>query len=140
MKNIKDILTHIKYSPEFKKINTQSVLLQLIELLPLNLRRGVLFAYTKQQILFFVVTHPVFKDEFKYSENLIRDLLKKLHLANIDEIRCFVTNKKSVKDEFQYEKITIQKYNERSNGVFDNTIEDKELYKVFEDIRETIKK
>ena len=140
MKNIKDILTHIKYSPEFKKINTQSVLLKLIELLPLNLRRGVLFAYTKQQTLYFVVTHPVFKDEFKYSENLIRDLLKKLHLANIDEIRCFVTNKKSVKDEFQYEKIVIEKYNERSNAVFENNIEDKELYKIFEDIRETIRK
>ena len=140
MKNVKDILTHIKYSPEFKKINTQSVLLKLIDLLPSNIKKGVAFAYTKNQTLFFVVSHPVYKMEFKYNESLIRDLLKKMNLANIDKIECFVTNRKTKKDNFEYEKFEIEKLNERSNGIFDNNIQDKELYKIFEEIRQTIKK
>ena len=140
MKNVKEILSHIKYSPEFKKINTQSVLLKLIDLLPFNIKKGVLFAYTKNQTLFFVVSHPVYKMEFKYNETLIRDLLKKLHIANIDKVDCFVTNRKTKTDSFEYEKVEIEKIKERSNGLFDNNIEDKELYKLFEEIRETIKK
>jgi hypothetical protein len=140
MKNVKEILTHIKYSPEFKKINTQSVLLKLIDLLPFNIKKGVAFAYTKNQTLFFVVTHPVYKMEFKYNETLIRDLLKKLQIANIEKIECFVTNRKTKKDDFEYEKIEIEKLKERSHGIFDNNIEDKELYKLFEEIREVIKK
>lgn len=139
MKNIKEILTHIKYSPEFKKINTQSALNKLIELLPFNIKKGVLFAYTKNQTLFFVVSHPVYKMEFKYSENLIKDLLKKLHLANIEEVKCFVTNKKVDDKNFEYEKVVIEKIKEKSNGIFDNNIEDKNLYNIFEEIRNIVK-
>lgn len=142
MKNTNEILTHIKYSPEFKKINTQSALLKLIDSLPVSIKKGVAFAYTKNQTLFFVVYHPVYKTEMKieYNQTLIRDLLKKLQIANVEKIECFVTNKKVKKDFFEYEKIEIEKVNEKSYGLFDNNIEDKDLYNLFEDIRKTIKK
>ena len=93
MKKVNDILTHLKYNPEFKKINTNDTIEKLIDALPLKLKKGVKFAYIKRQILFFVLTHPVYKMEFEYNKSLIKSLLKKANITNVDDIQFFVTNK-----------------------------------------------
>jgi hypothetical protein len=139
MKNMKDIINHLRYSPEFKKINTQSALNKLIDLLPPNLKKGVYFTYTKQQTLFFVLTHPVYKMEFKYNESLIRNLLKTLKIANIEDIKFFVTNKIEKNKKVDNESVK-ESYIERSNALFDNNIDsDENLRETFEKIREIIK-
>lgn len=68
MKKINEILSHLKKSPEFRKINTQKTIQDFIDLLPPSLKKGVKFAYVKADILYFVLTHPVYKMEFEYNK------------------------------------------------------------------------
>ena len=136
MKKASDILTHLKFCPEFKKIGTNITLDNLIQTLPPKLKNGVKFAYIKQQILFFVLTHPVYKMEFEYNKELIKSLLKKAHIANVEDIRFFVTNKREKKEEV---KENTPFYEEKSHGIFENNTEDETLFKTFEEIRQIIK-
>lgn len=136
MKKMNEILTHLKYNPEFKKLNTHTTLQKLINTLPLKLKKGVKFAYIKKDVLFFVLTHPVYKMEFSHNKDLIRSLIKTLGIANIAEINFFVTNVIEKKEEITEEKPF---YTERSYGIFENFIEDKQLHSKVESIRKLIK-
>lgn len=53
MKNASEILTHLKYYPEFKKINTNITIERLIKSLPLKLNKGIKFGYIKKPNSFF---------------------------------------------------------------------------------------
>lgn len=136
MKKVNDILTHLKFNPEFKKLNTHTTLQKLINTLPLKLKKGVKFAYIKKDVLFFVLTHPVFKMEFTHSKDLVWSLLKTLGIANISDIQFFVTNVMEKKEEPVEEK---PYFAERSYGIFENYIEDKVLHHKIELIRKLIK-
>lgn len=135
MKKVNDILTHLKYSPEFKKINTNMKLDNLIQALPMKLKKGVKFAYVKRQILFFVLTHPVYKMEFEYNKEIIKSLLKKAGIANVEDIRFFVTNKLERKE---VKKVESPFFQERSYGIFENKTHNERLHKKFEEIRSII--
>ena len=135
MKKVNDILTHLRYSPEFKKINTNEKLEKLIHVLPLKLKKGVKFAYIKRQILFFVLKHPVYKMEFEYNKEIIKSLLKKASIENVEEIRFFVTNKLEKKE---VKIVEEPSFKERSYGIFENKIKDQKLHKTMEDIRKII--
>ena len=136
MKKINEILSHLKNNPEFSKINTSFLIKKFIEVLPLKLKKGVKFAYEKNQTLFFVLTHPVYKMEFEYNKADIKSLLKNFKIANVEDIGFFVTN--------VIEKKVLQKthepiYKERSYGIFENKVKDERLFRKFERIREIIK-
>ena len=136
MKKINEILSHLKNNPEFSKINTSFLIKKFIEVLPLKLKKGVKFAYVKNQTLFFVLTHPVYKMEFEYNKADIKSLLKNFKIANVEDIGFFVTN--------VIEKKVIQKthepiYKERSYGIFENKVKDERLFRKIERIREIIK-
>ena len=137
MKKVNDILSHLKYSPEFKKIGTTNTLDKLTEALPAKLKKGIKFTYIKRQILFFVLTHPVYKMEFEYNKSLIKSLLKSANIANVDDIQFFVTNKIEKKEEKIIKEDPF--YKERSYGLFENSVSNEKLHKLFEDIRNTIK-
>ena len=137
MKKVNDILSHLKYSPEFKKINTSITLEKLIESLPKKLSKGVKFAYIKRQILFFVLTHPVYKSEFEYNKSLIKSLLKTANIANIDDIKFFVTNKIEKKN--KNIEVQIPFFKERSYGIFENKTKNEKINQLFEEIRTIIK-
>lgn len=137
MKKVNDILKHLKYSPEFKKINTNITLDNLIQSLPLKLKKGVKFAYIKKQILFFVLTHPVYKMEFEYNKQIIKSLLKKASIANVEDIKFFVTNKLEKKE---IKKVEEPFFPERSYGIFENKTKDEKLHRKFEEIRKIISK
>lgn len=130
------ILSHLKNNPEFRKINTNKSIQQLIEILPLKLKKGVKFAYVKRQILYFVLTHPVYKMEFEYNKALINSLLKTVNIANIENVQFFVTNKREKKEKKVEESPS---YKERSYGIFANSIKDEELHNKLEEIRDIIK-
>ena len=93
MKNLNEILCHLKKNPEFRKINTSSTIEKFINVLPLKLKKGVKFGYIKGQTLYFVLTHPVYKMEFEYNKADIKSLLKNANFDNVNEIAFFVTNK-----------------------------------------------
>ncbi|XPV69798.1 MAG: DUF721 domain-containing protein [Halarcobacter sp.] len=136
MKKINEILSHIKNYPEFRKINTHETIQRFIEILPLKLKKGIKFAYVKRQTLYFVLTHPVYKMEFEYNKSLINTLLKKANIANIEDLKFFVTNQIEKKQESKTEESF---YKERSYGIFENPISDEKLHKRFEEIRAIIK-
>lgn len=136
MKKINEILSHLKNNPEFSKINTSFLIKKFIEVLPLKLKKGVKFAYVKNQTLYFVLTHPVYKMEFEYNKADIKSLLKNFKIANVEDIGFFITNVIEKKEE---QKAPILLYKERSYGIFENKVKDEYLFKKFEKIREIIK-
>lgn len=136
MKKINEILSHLKNNPEFSKINTSFLIKKFIEVLPLKLKKGVKFAYVKNQTLYFVLTHPVYKMEFEYNKADIKSLLKKFNLEDIENIEFFVTN---VIEKKESKKEVEPMYKERSYGIFENKAKDEMIFKKFEKIREIIK-
>ncbi len=136
MKKINEILSHLKNNPEFSKINTSFLIKKFIEVLPLKLKKGVKFAYVKNQTLYFVLTHPVYKMEFEYNKADIKSLLKNFKIANVEEIGFFITNVIEPKVE---QKEPTSLYTERSYGIFENKAKNEQIFKKFEKIREIIK-
>ncbi|NCB11380.1 hypothetical protein CP963_01725 [Arcobacter cloacae] len=136
MKKINEILSHLKNNPEFRKINTSFLIMKFIDALPLKLKKGVKFGYVKNQTLYFVLTHPVYKMEFEYNKADIKSLLKNFKIANVEDIAFFVTNVIDKKEEEKEEKPL---YIERSYGIFENKAKDEKIFKKFEKIREIIK-
>ena len=137
MKKLNEILSHIKNNPEFRRINTSTIIEQFINILPLKLKKGVKFAYVKNQTLYFVLKHPVYKMEFEYNKADIKSLLKKTKLEEVYDINFFVTNK--IEKNKQNEKHELPKYKERSFGIFTNSIKDNDLHNKLEEIRGIIK-
>ena len=136
MKKINEILSHLKNNPEFSKINTSFLIKKFIEVLPLKLKKGVKFAYVKNQTLYFVLTHPVYKMEFEYNKADIKSLLKNFKIANVEDIGFFITNVIEKKEE---PKEPIPLYIERSYGIFENKAKNEQIFRKFEKIREIIK-
>ncbi len=136
MKKINEILSHLKNNPEFRKINTSILITKFIDVLPLKLKKGIKFGYVKNQTLFFVLTHPVYKMEFEYNKALIKSLLKNFKIANVEDIGFFVTN---VIEKKESVKKLEPMYTERSYGIFENKAKDEMIFKKFEKIREIIK-
>ncbi|MGM0519691.1 MAG: DciA family protein [Campylobacterota bacterium] len=136
MKKLNEILSHIKNNPEFRRVNTSTIIEQFINILPLKLKKGVKFAYVKNQTLYFVLKHPVYKMEFEYNKADIKSLLKKSRLEEVYDIKFFVTNKLEKK---QNKQTTTPKYEERSFGIFTNLSKDEKLHNKFEQIRKIIK-
>lgn len=136
MKKINEILSHLKNNPEFSKINTSFLIKKFIEVLPLKLKKGVKFAYVKNQTLYFVLTHPVYKMEFEYNKADIKSLLKNFKIANVEDIGFFITNVIEKKED---PKEPLPLYIERSYGIFENRAKDEYIFKKFEKIRKIIK-
>ena len=110
--------------------------MKFIDVLPLKLKKGVKFGYIKNQTLYFVLTHPVYKMEFEYNKADIKSLLKKFKIANVEDIGFFVTN---IIEKKETKKTDEPLYKERSYGIFENKAKDEKLFKKFERIRDIIK-
>ena len=136
MKKINEILSHLKNNPEFSKINTSFLIKKFIEVLPLKLKKGVKFAYVKNQTLYFVLTHPVYKMEFEYNKADIKSLLKNFKIANVEDIGFFITN---VIEKKESPKEPSPLYIERAYGIFENRAKNEQIFRKFEKIREIIK-
>lgn len=145
MKDSKTIISHLKKHPSLKTLEQEECFDILIKLLPYSLSNFIKFIYTKNDTLFFVLNHPSAKMEFNYKRNLIKEILKKIEnfhpnckCINLKEVKAFVSNKKTPKEE--EEKETKIFYKERSNGTFTNNTKDENLHAIFEEIRKEIEK
>lgn len=132
-----EIIKHLKSNPQFSKINSSQAIDKFVTLLPMKLSKGVKFGYVKNNILFFVLTHPVFKMEFEYNKALIKSLLKTYKEIQVEDVKFFVTNVIEKKE--NNEKV-VEFYEERSYGIFENKVKNPKLNKKFEEIRNLIKK
>ncbi|RBQ29218.1 DUF721 domain-containing protein [Aliarcobacter vitoriensis] len=137
MKKINEILTHIQNTPSFDKINTFLEIKRFVNILPLKLKSGIKFAYLKNDTLVFVLIHQIYKVEFEYAKNDILALIKSSNFKNITKLSFFVSN--SVERVKKGTEESVEKYDERAYGIFENRVKDEKLFKKFEDIRAIIK-
>ncbi|WP_294876201.1 MULTISPECIES: hypothetical protein [unclassified Sulfurospirillum] len=105
------------------------------------------FVYTKNDTLFFVLNHPCAKMEFNYKRNLIKSLLKEVHVhfpecgcLHVNEVQAFVTNQKSEEEALIVSANSEIFYAEQATGAFETLCEDEKLHSLFEAIKETIAK
>ncbi len=117
-----------------------------IRLLPFSLKSGIAFGYIQNDILFFVLKHPAFKQEFYHKISLVKQLLKtyqkeKSQLCKVQDIKYFVTHNAYHKEQDNLQEQEIkQSYGELSCGNFINYAKDDEIYQIFENIRQIILK
>ena len=126
-KKINEILSHLKNNPEFSRINTSFLIQKFIEVLPLKLKKGVKFVYIKNQTLYFVLTHPVYKMEFEYNKADIKSLLKSLKLQMLKILDSFITNviekKRKKKNHFYYTPSVLMEFSkigQKNEYIFKN--------------------
>ena len=140
MKTAFDVLSHIVSLPQFHKIAMQLHILEFLNHMPLSLKKGVAFSFVRENILFFALKHPSFKQEFNYKLPLIKSALNTFQiqrnkLLEITEIRAFVTDKIPQKKEVE---VYVQTKRELAKGEFENLATDEEIYTKFEQIRKEI--
>ncbi|PZT47505.1 hypothetical protein B6S12_08700 [Helicobacter valdiviensis] len=129
-------LSHLFQTPKYKSLQAMN---RFVLALPFSVRQGILFTYTKNHIMFFVLKHQGFKLEFNYKLTIIKSLLKEYQktsgeLLEIQEIKSFVSNRVQKKVEQEIKK----SYGELAKGEFINFAENEEFYAIFERIRECI--
>ncbi len=144
MKKASYIISHLKSKPYLKNLQHVDCYNLLLSLLPKSLSEHTRFIYQKNDTLFFVLKHPGVKMEFNYKRNLIKNILKKLIelnpqciFMNSNEIKAFVTNKSTNKENINFKNKQIR-YKERSHASFENRSDNEEIKKIFEQIRKTI--
>jgi len=143
MKDAKSIISHLVQQPSMKKYAHMHCFERLLGLLPKSFTSLVRFVYTKNETLFFVLSHPAGKMEFNYKRSLIKSLLSQIiiHFPECDclhvkEIQSFVTNQRE--KEIPLSLSTHIPYEERATGTFTNHCQDPKLNALFEAIKETI--
>jgi len=143
MKDAKSIISHLVQQPSMKKYEHMRCFERLLGLLPKSFTSLVRFVYTKNETLFFVLSHPAGKMEFHYKRSLIKSLLSQIiiHFPECDcllvkEIQSFVTNQSE--KEIPLALSSAISYEERATGTFTNHCQDPKLSALFEAIKETI--
>ncbi|TLD85052.1 hypothetical protein LS70_000365 [Helicobacter sp. MIT 11-5569] len=139
-------MTHLLNSPSFRKLHEVRESQYFIQLLPLSLKNGIAFSFTRDKILFIALKHPCFKQEFYHKIALVKQLLKQYQqeknaLLQTTDIKVFVTHNIYQKEvEKNQEKAIPQTYGELSKGEFKNLAQNPEIYALFESIRNVILK
>jgi hypothetical protein len=141
MKNAMHILTHLRHQPRFKKLAHYDCINKVQKLFPPHLQRLVRYGYIRNNILYFVLSHPGGKQEFDSIIGSIKTPLK-LHPplecreTAFNDIRAFVSYKASFKPAAKNP--TVYRYHERSEGSFANRARDEKLRSIIESIRAII--
>ena len=141
MKNSAQILSHLQHQPQFSKLSQQGCIKSVQDLFPPHLQRMVRYGYIRNDILFFVLSHPGAKQEFDIIIDSIKTPLKAYPPTScqntpFNDIRAFVSHKRPVK--LKSKKRTEVLYKERSSGSFSNPTTDEKLHKIIEEIRRLI--
>lgn len=146
MKSAKDIINHLINYPSYKELKNHSECSKFLEILGRNLSQLVKFCYVKNNILFFVMHHPLGLQEMRSdsSINIIRSLLKTYCDFNKNSILCSVGDIKFfVAKNLTFTKTQAPKseilFIEPSKGGFKNLAKNKQIYEKFEKIREIIR-
>ena len=142
MKSVNQIISHIISKPQYKKIAQKKCFDKVVKLLPPHLKNAVLFTYTKNKVLFFVLNHPGLKMEFHYKVSFLKNLLKQVKsldpnchdMQDISDIKFFVSNKPNKREKPQKKFI----YKELSSGEFKILTKNKKLQKLFSQIKDAI--
>lgn len=136
MKDISQIISLIKSQRNFVKLNSSEGFDKILKQLPPNISNGVDFLFVKNDILFFVLKHQIYKVECEYNRVTIKNLLTLVQEIKASRVEFIVTNKKpQVIQKVQ----KLATYEEKSDGEFENYFEDIKMQEIFEKIRSQIK-
>jgi hypothetical protein len=144
MKRANLIIEHIKNLPQFKLMNQYYCCKRFISLLNPRFQKAIAFSYVKDETLYIALSHPGFKMELyskiEYLKSIltgIRDYDEECKNFKASRIVIFNSKLKSVIRK-KREDSTIPYYEERAEGNFEVNIEDIDLKRIFERIRERI--
>jgi hypothetical protein len=144
MQTASSIITHIRHLPQFKLFDNYYCYNKYISLLNPRFRKAIAFVYIKKGTLFLALSHPGVKWELNSNHDLLKSILTML--INMDEkckklkankIVLFNSKYYSVVKDTEVED-TIPHYKERSFGRFNIEIHDKQLEKMFLEIKDLI--
>jgi len=143
MKNASQIITSLQNKPQFSKLSRYKCIGKIQSAFTPALQKMIKFGYIKNDILFFVLTHPAGKQEFDNSIQTIKSALK-FHMPKecegcvLQDIKAFVTHTPpSTPKLFATDSLAV--YKERSSGNFTITIEDPKLHTLVQTIQTLIK-
>lgn len=142
MKNAGQIINSIQNKPQFSKLSKYKCMKRIESIFTLSLQKMIKFSYIKNDILFFVLSHPGAKQEFDNNIQNIKSALK-FHMPQeceetlIKDIKAFVTHTPQ-KQQKNIEK-KLFRYKERSSGDFDVDIKDERLNSLVKSIQSIIK-
>ncbi len=144
MKKVSMILSHLTNQPQFKYLKQESCYKKYISLLGAKWQKAVAFIYIKNDTLFIAVTHPGFKMELNYNQDLLISLLKQLasldatcEMMKASKIAIFHSKYRSIVKE-KAEESTVPYYSELSSANFDIEYLDDTLKEKFEAIKKSI--
>lgn len=142
MKNSKEIISHLRSQPSFKKVKTQECIQKVVLILPPGIIQRVRFSYVKNHTLFFVLNHPGAKFEF---DNIIKSIKKLLiEFINscdttllVNDVKAFATHKPET---ISIEPLHLEtaEFQERSRASFKNPFHTSTMYQKLEEIRAII--
>jgi hypothetical protein len=142
MKNASQIINSIQNKPQFSKLSKYSCIKKISSLFTPALQKMIKFGYFKSNTLFFVLNHPLAKQEFDNNIQNIKSALN-FHTPNeciehkINDIKAFVTHT-PIKKQPPIKKTQFH-YKERANGNFTINIRDEKLKKLAKTIQMIIK-
>ena len=142
MKNASQIINSIQSKPQFAKLSKYSCIKRIESMFIPALQKMIKFSYIKNNILFFVLSHPAGKQEFDNNIEHIKSALK-FHTPKecsetlINNIKAFVTHT-PIKPLIVTKKI-VQVYKERASGNFSINIRDEKLNSLVKSIQKIIK-
>jgi hypothetical protein len=143
-RDVSELISNIKNKKEFNKLRTIEQINLIKETLPKKISDNISFGFIKNEVLFFVFTHPALLNEFRLQKQFILkniSILKEYNKINLKiiDIKGFAqkfVQKKS--DLFEYKGYNFI-YKEKSKGLFKNNFTNPQLYESFEKLRNNIK-
>jgi len=146
MKSANSILQHIHQLPEFKPLQTHYCYQKFISLLNPRYQKAIAFVYIRQNTLFIALSHPGFKMELHYNQDLLKNLLtllsnqdKRCKRVKADKIVLFNSKYRSIIKQ-NHKEDTVPHYSEMALGEFTIKSKDWQIVDAFNRIKASINK
>ncbi len=144
MKSSKQIISYILDKPYFAPLARQTCYSKFLQMLPDRFQKAIAFVYLKNNTFFIALSHPGYKMELNYNQELFKGLLDTLSQSlnrckwlKADKIVIFNSKIKTIDKKIPD---TTPIYSELSTGEFKTIEIDEEIDKIFIKIKNNIKK
>jgi len=136
-KDTTSILSSIASNSRFSEVRKRyKVTLLLSKILLHSQFNWVMYAFYRNSILYIATANHIGQSELNMQKLTIISYLKKSkNYSDIQKVNIFRDEKKQIKEKEK----TVQRYPERSYGIFENNLSNPKLYNIAQRIRQNIK-
>jgi len=143
MENVRSILSHLSFQPQFRSLRQHKCYRKFIQLLPPKFQQAIAFIYSKNATLFLALSHPGYKMELNYNRDLLKSVLTMLkeHDVTCKEIhadKIVIFNSKYAAPAPDAQLPTAPKYHELAKADFTIHSDDQAIKEKFEAIKKSI--